>query len=564
LPAEARAGRGQAGAPLRRQSHSDTLETGEGLAPAETVHETAATNDQACSLSPFAMWLRTGVVTGNASKWILAGILILAAGYRLLLVDKIPFWGDEWYTIGVTRLSWPAFSSVVTTVEANMVLYYLALRAWLWAGDSEVYIRSFSLVSGVATVGVVYLLGSRLFSTSVGLIAALLMALNPFHIHYSLEARSYSMLALLVALSAVFFIESVRVPSVRALAYWVLFSVAAVYAQFLAILIPPAFLLSLSLLSGGRAPRRRFLAAGAAIIILVAPMVLFVLTEDRGQLMWVGKPHLTHLAKIFYLMAGGGWLLLAFVILCAVTVWTAGSRWRTGSDVWSFGFLITWLFVPIVVLFGISFGKPLFVMRYMIPSLVPLVLLVAFGLSRIRLPWLCALSILTVAALSGHAAWVYHLHPDKGERGRAEWKTVADFIAARASLGDAVVFPMIYSVHPIEYYWRKLPTNAVRPDIVFPANWAKMQVSRELREPGAALVGDLPARYNRVWVVFCRWFKAPQSFDRVASPYPLISRYAFPNFEIFLYAKAPEGAKPGKVNIQVPLQQHKTAQDAPP
>ena len=60
-----------------------------------------------------------------------------------------------------------------------------------------------SLIAGTATIPLVYLLGVRTLGRTAGLIAAAVIALSPFMIYYSVEARAYAlMIALLTRLDA--------------------------------------------------------------------------------------------------------------------------------------------------------------------------------------------------------------------------------------------------------------------------------------------------------------------------------------------------------------------------
>jgi uncharacterized membrane protein len=90
-----------------------------------------------------------------------------------------------------------------------MGLYYCLLRLWVNLGESEFVLRSLSALAGVLAVGLVYVLGKRLFDTKVGLIGAALLATNSFHIQYSQEARAYSLMVLLTALSSLFFLRAI-------------------------------------------------------------------------------------------------------------------------------------------------------------------------------------------------------------------------------------------------------------------------------------------------------------------------------------------------------------------
>ena len=109
---------------------------------------------------------------------------------------------DEIVSVAIARLDWGTFWRVVSRSEANMVLYYGLLHFWINLGESEVAVRSISALAGCLVVPVIYSLGRRMFGTRVALISALLLAVNAFHIKFSQEARSYTLVVLLTALSS--------------------------------------------------------------------------------------------------------------------------------------------------------------------------------------------------------------------------------------------------------------------------------------------------------------------------------------------------------------------------
>jgi uncharacterized membrane protein len=83
-------------------------------------------------------------------------------------------------------------------------LYSFLMTLWIQLfGDGEISIRLPALISGLATIALTFFLAKFLFSTRVGLGAALLLALSPTHIWYSQEARSYSLI-MAVTLLAVY------------------------------------------------------------------------------------------------------------------------------------------------------------------------------------------------------------------------------------------------------------------------------------------------------------------------------------------------------------------------
>jgi len=131
--------------------------------------------------------------TQRSTAIALVGIVLLGTLLRVIHLGTRSLWIDEGSSAVVARLDLHQFIRLVTTVEANMVLYYALLRFWMSWGDSETFIRALSVLFAVATLPLVYMLGARLFNTRVGLIGALLLSINAFHIRYAQEARGYSL-----------------------------------------------------------------------------------------------------------------------------------------------------------------------------------------------------------------------------------------------------------------------------------------------------------------------------------------------------------------------------------
>jgi hypothetical protein len=73
-------------------------------------------------------------------------------------------------------------------------------------GASEAALRSLSVVSGIGLVALAWWLGRRLFGIRAGLAAAALLAVSPFAVYYSQEARMYALLALWAALASVWIV----------------------------------------------------------------------------------------------------------------------------------------------------------------------------------------------------------------------------------------------------------------------------------------------------------------------------------------------------------------------
>jgi mannosyltransferase len=136
---------------------------------------------------------------------ILLFILALAAFLRFYLLDGQSFWNDEGNSARIAERS----LQLITEGAAGDIhppLYYYLLHVWRNVfGSSEAALRSLSAILGVVLVGLTFLIGRKVFSAGVGLLAALLVTINPFQIYYSQEARMYMLLAVIGA-AATFFL----------------------------------------------------------------------------------------------------------------------------------------------------------------------------------------------------------------------------------------------------------------------------------------------------------------------------------------------------------------------
>ncbi len=108
--------------------------------------------------------------------------------------------------------------------------YYTLLWLWMRAfGQSLIAVRILSILAGGTTVLFVYLFTQKLFDTRIASIAALFVALAPFHIHYSQEIRMYSFLALWLMTATYAYL---RGSTQNSSAWWMLFSQTSALAQY--------------------------------------------------------------------------------------------------------------------------------------------------------------------------------------------------------------------------------------------------------------------------------------------------------------------------------------------
>ncbi len=135
---------------------------------------------------------------------LLCGCILLGAGLRLHALQAHSLWFDEILTAMRSReeLGWLLWGS--PPVRFRPVSYVLTHFFLLLLGESDFIVRLPSVMEGVLSIAVMYKVGTALYGRIEGTIGALLLALSPFHICYSQEARFYALMLLLSLLTVLF------------------------------------------------------------------------------------------------------------------------------------------------------------------------------------------------------------------------------------------------------------------------------------------------------------------------------------------------------------------------
>jgi uncharacterized membrane protein len=375
--------------------------------------------------------------------------VVLAAVLRLAYLGSKSIWSDEAFSIYIAKLPWSSFWHLITTSEANMAVYYLLLRPWVCFADAASSVRLLSVLMSVAVVPVVYWMGCELLSRRAGLIAALLLAINPFDIRYSQEARSYSLLCLLVTFSFLSFFLCMRRQDQRWSAAYVLSSTLALYAQFFAALALLAQLVSLIFVprqKRGSAVRQA--ARTALVFVLGSPLLWFVLYRNSGQLNWAPPVHAIDFYHFLLFLTGSG-LKFAIALLAfglCLTVWISRARVGWSMHEWEVLVLALWLFLPISLTLVLSVWKPVYAPRFLLFCLPVALLLIGEGLSQIPNVWARYALVALFAAASIGPIRAYYAEP-----GQEDWNEVVRFLAQNAHAGDVAFLPNAYCRFPLRY-----------------------------------------------------------------------------------------------------------------
>jgi mannosyltransferase len=483
---------------------------------------------------------------------ILAFITALAAILRFHSLAAKSFWFDEGVSVAIARLDWYNFARILWRREANMSLYYFLLHGWLHFGDSEFFVRLLSVLFAIASIPLIYLLARRLFDSRVGLIAAALLAVNAYHVQYSQDARSYSLMVLLCLLSSLYFLKSLSEPSRRNRAIYVVACTLAVYAQLFSGLLVVAQWISLKMLD------RKQIARHSGdywrwITLLVSPLIAFVVTTGTGPLRWVQRPGLKDLWVFALHLTGNGGALLLFACVAACLaalppVWRSPRTRRVPWEFWRYRFVLSWLLVPLLLTLAISLAKPLFVPRYFVFCLPALLLLVARGITRIHSFWLMLPVLLFLLILCVRGTLGYYKQDLDIERD--DWRAATQYVLNHAQPGDALLFHVPMGRMPYEFYHTLKPASAA-PLVLYPRHGDRLNFLDFVEKPNDAELEGLLPEHRRAWLVLTYAETPSGSPDARTSElskvlgniYSTLEQHNFPGIEILLYTTNDAGDK---------------------
>jgi uncharacterized membrane protein len=128
---------------------------------------------------------------------IIGFITLFAGALRFFRIGFENLWLDENWSLLFASNKIPEIISVVATLDVHPPTYYILLHSWMSIfGPSELALKSLSVLFGILSIPLFYLLARKFFKFKDATIATILLALSSYAVEYSQEVRMYSMLVL--------------------------------------------------------------------------------------------------------------------------------------------------------------------------------------------------------------------------------------------------------------------------------------------------------------------------------------------------------------------------------
>lgn len=209
---------------------------------------------------------------------ILFGILFLVATIARLFALDSPLSHDEWYTYDVVTRNFVDMN-IHMYDDVHVPLYFYLLKIWLFfTGNSFIAMRLLSVLLGV--LGVIFFarFAKQYFSTKTALLATAILALSGFHISYSITARMYSLLFLLVVLALHCMFDMIFTKKKYALTGFIITNILILYTHFFGIFFLLFETIVLYIYKNKLNIKKTLLGYGALIVSSI-PFGLFMLIQ---------------------------------------------------------------------------------------------------------------------------------------------------------------------------------------------------------------------------------------------------------------------------------------------
>ncbi len=326
-----------------------------------------------------------------------AAILLLAFLLTSYHLTRESLWDDEGYTIwfvhddakapeGIVQSAQfirSSLTNVFARVSADVhpPLYFLTLDAWvLLTGDSIYTVRLLSTFCGLIALAATYAVGKQLFDPQTALIAVVILATASFFVYYTREARMYTLLIALSALSMWAYLRFQQQATIWRMVVYGAVMAALLYTHYVGALIILTQIVHFLITNKRthRLPLRRLIFPYILAAILYLPWLPALLHQIRAQGGPSALPVPTDWAAIsalLLILTSGNWGLYVapFVIGSALT------KIREYKN--ALILLALWLLItPLILLAVNAWIRPIFQIRYTIAILPAWALLIAYGL----------------------------------------------------------------------------------------------------------------------------------------------------------------------------------------
>lgn len=350
---------------------------------------------------------------------------------------------DEAYSIYYCQQPLENFS-LLFEQDINPPLYFLLLKFWMTLfGDSEVAVRSLSVLFSSGTVFMLVMLGKRFFRPYSGLVAALLFSFSAWHFRIGQEARAYALLGFLTVVSFWFFLSLMESPNRRKGFLLLVINTMLMYTHWMGFFVLFAqFVAFLLWKKKTRETILNYLLGQAIVGILLIPAIYYLSAQKIGGTgKWAEAPGAIELWNIHEELLYFKWMIVVVLVVTVLALLLG--KPKTGSR---FYLLFLWGPISFLLVFLVSQWFPMFLPKYLLFATIGMYFLLAEATFRLPFPALVIEGLACVFIVL--FAFNFSTHQSKGE----DWKGAVAFSNEFKSEDTGMLVMPVYHRYAWAYY----------------------------------------------------------------------------------------------------------------
>jgi hypothetical protein len=415
------------------------------------------------------------------SDWLLiAGGLAIFAIITLWTITKSSIWFDEAFGAYLIHFNLIDIARYTAT-DVHPPLYYWLLKLWsMLFGNTELGLRSMSLLFGGVSIIFGYLLTHRLFGKKVARISLIFMVISPMLIRYSQEARMYTLVAA-IALAATY-VLTFAINTKKKLP-WVIYGILVglgMWTHYFSAIVWLAHWVWRGDIIRRTAKKGKFiktffskewiLAHVVAIGLFLPwlPFCVIQMTTVQAYGFWIPSvtpsTMINFMTNVVYYQDVGnvtGWLAFGFIVVITLLAVLAFRVYKSQNKTerQSYRLIIILAFVPILLLFMLSMPplRSSFIDRYLITSTLGIAMFIgvtlAFGYKSLKPKWRIIVTVFIAGLMVIGISNVYYFgNYNKNTNTWNGTRLIIDAIKAKSKDNQPIIAESVWVFYNATFY----------------------------------------------------------------------------------------------------------------
>lgn len=471
-------------------------------------------------------------------------LIVAACGVSLWSIFSQSIRLDEAQSIWMFSKPVPTIISL-TSADVHVPLYGLLLHFWMQIfGNSIIAARSLSFIFFLLTLPVLYQFVKEASDKRIALFTLALFTLSPFIMWYTSEARMYTLFTLVTSLNHLFFLRMIKSDALEGkLGYFVSLVLGFYTHYFFGFLAATQLLYAAGVWYYRRKRKLAVRFVKRTIVILLTASLFFLpwiyLLVSTGSAQnsqpLIPPPTSYNILQTFvnflfgFQTQGIQSVLVSLWPLSVMTLFFVFTK-RNRTSVAGLEYIALASFLPIVLVFVISFFRPIFLSRYLIVVTPTLFFIIAWMLLQYskKMTTFFVTTVLVVMM-----SLMFYQTTSAATPVRENYQGVTDYLEQQATPRDIIAVTAPFTLYPIEYSyngvtklttipeWSRYGAGAIPP-------YSEQELDQRMKK--------YEKQYQRIFVVYSYDQGYEEKVMKYFDGYTRLDRQIFsPNLELRVY-----------------------------